>query len=178
VEIRGAARATIIAARAPTVAGDVVVVGNTVSDGQKTKAFAPGYVHAFDVRTGKRLWTFHTVPKPGEFGYDTWLEGAADYSGNTNIWAGTVYDPELDYVYLPGSTPTNSYYGGHRPGDNLFAETLICVEAKTGRRVWHFQTTHHGIWEYDLPAPPVLGDFTVDGRRVKAVMQVSKQGFT
>ncbi len=178
VEIRGGVRALTVAARAPTVAGDVVIVGNTVTDGHKTKETPPGHVHGFDVRTGKRLWTFHVVPKPGEFGYESWLEGAADYSGNSNVWAGTVYDPELGYVYMPSSTPTNSYYGGHRPGDNLFAETLVCVDAKTGKRIWHFQTTHHGIWEYDLPAPPVLGDFVVQGRRVKAVMQVSKQGFT
>jgi quinoprotein glucose dehydrogenase len=130
------------------------------------------------VRTGKRLWTFHTIPTPGEFGIDTWLDDSAEYTGSTNVWGGGVYDPELDYIYLPTSTPTNNYYGGHRLGDNLFAESLVCVEAKTGKRVWHFQAVHHGLWDYDFPTHPILGDITVNGRRIKAVIQVSKQAFT
>jgi quinoprotein glucose dehydrogenase len=135
-------------------------------------------VQAFDVRTGKPRWIFHTIPRAGEFGYDTWLDDSAEYSGSTNVWAPMAYDPELDYVYLPVSTPTHNSYGGHRPGNNLFAESLVCVEAKTGKRVWHFQTVHHGVWDYDLPAQPILGDITVNGRRIKAVMQISKQAFT
>jgi quinoprotein glucose dehydrogenase len=135
-------------------------------------------VHAFDVRTGKRLWTFHVIPKPGEIGYDTWSANSAEYTGSGNVWSSGVYDPELDYVYLPTSTPTNNYYGGHRPGNNLFAESLVCVEAKTGKRVWHFQAVHHGIWDYDFPTHPILGEITVNGRRIKAVIQISKQAFT
>lgn len=174
-----AVRALNIAARRPLIAGDIVVVGSSVSDPLRNKdSSPPGYVQAFDVRTGKKLWTFHTIPQPGEVGYDTWLEGSAEFAGGANVWGGMVYDPQLDYVYMAGSTPSSDFYGGHRPGDNLFAETLICVEAKTGKRVWHFQAVHHGLWDYDFPTPPILGDITVSGRRVKAVMQVSKQAFT
>ena len=176
--IIGAVRATNFAGRRPLIAGNVIVVGNAILDPTRTKEMPPGYVLAYDVRTGKRLWTFHTVPKPGEVGFDTWLDGSAEYSGNTNVWAGMTYDPELDYVYMPVSGATGESYGGHRRGPNLFAETLVCVEAKTGRRVWHFQIDHHGLWDYDLPAHPILGDITVGGRRIKAVIQVTKQGFT
>ena len=178
VGIRDAIRAVNYTARRPLVAGNVVVVGSSILDHVFQKEEPPGYVHGFDARTGKLLWTFYTIPRPGELGYDTWLDNSAEYSGSTNVWAGGIWDSELDYIYLPTSTPTNNYYGGHRPGDNLFAESLVCVEAKTGKRVWHFQAVHHGIWDYDFPAHPILGDVTVDGRRIKAVMQVSKQGFT
>ena len=178
VGIRDARRTANIAGRRPLVAGDVIVVGNTIADSGGSQTAPPGYVHAFDARTGDRLWTFHTVPTEYEFGYDTWENGSAEYSGASNVWGGMAYDPDLDYVYMASSTPNNDYYGGHRPGDNLFAESLICVEAQTGRRVWHFQTVHHGLWDYDLPADPILGDVTVDGRRVRAVMQISKQAFT
>ena len=171
-------RTVNLTARTPTVAGDVIVMGSVVDSGAPNKEMPPGYVKAFDVRTGQLLWTFHTVPKEFEAGYDTWLDGSAEYSGNANVWAGISYDPELDYVYLAGSSATNDYYGGLRPGDNLFADTLICLEAKTGARVWHFQTVHHGVWDYDLPTHPILGDISVNGRRIKAVMQVSKQAFT
>ena len=166
-----------VAARRPLIAGNVVVMGSSINDNVLNRRMPPGYVQAYDVRTGKSLWTFHTVPRPDELGFDTWEGGSAEYSGNSNVWAGMAYDPELDYVYLPSSTPTNDYFGGHRLGDNLFAETLICVEAKTGTRVWHFQAVHHGLWDYDFPATPILGDITVDGRRIKAVMQPSKQAF-
>ena len=178
VEIRNAVRSTVISARRPLVAGNVVVVGSSISDAGAGRNSPPGYVHAFDVRSGKHLWTFHTVPKPGEFGYDTWLNGSAEWNGNTNVWGGMSYDAELDYVYLPTSTPSSDYYGADRPGNNLFAESLVCLEAKTGKRVWHFQAVHHGLWDYDFPTLPILGEITVDGRRVKAVIQVSKQGFT
>jgi quinoprotein glucose dehydrogenase len=173
-----AVRSTNFMGRRPLVAGNVIVVGNAILDPTRTKEMPPGYVQALDVRTGKRLWTFHTVPKPGEVGHDTWLDDSAEYSGNTNVWAGMTYDPELDYVYMPVSGPTNEFWGGNRLGNSLFAETLVCVEAKTGRRVWHFQIDHHGLWDYDLPAHPILGDITVGGRRIKAVIQVTKQGFT
>ncbi|MBM3778011.1 MAG: pyrroloquinoline quinone-dependent dehydrogenase [Acidimicrobiia bacterium] len=174
----GVVRARNFAGRPPFVAGDVIVVGNTVADLVLTKENPPGHVRAYDARTGHRLWEFRTVPKEGEFGSDTWLEGSAAYTGNTNVWTGMAYDPELDFLYFPTSTPTNDYYGGQRPGDNLFAESLVCVKARTGERVWHYQVVHHGLWDYDLPATPILGDVTVDGRRIKAVMQVSKQAFT
>ena len=177
-EIHDAIRATVFTARRPLVAGNVVIAGSSIQDHVYKKEAPPGYVQAFDVRTGKRLWTFHTVPKEWEFGYDTWLDNSADYSGSANMWGGAVYDPELDYAYLATSNPTNNYYGGHRLGDNLFSDSLICVEAKTGKRVWHFQAVHHDVWDYDLPAHPILGDITVNGRRIKAVIQISKQGFT
>jgi quinoprotein glucose dehydrogenase len=179
--IRDAVRSTALSGRHPLVAGDVVVVGNSIADGASREASRktpPGYVHGFDVRTGRRLWTFHTVPRAGELGYDTWHNGSAEGHGAANVWGGMAYDPELDYVYLPTSTPSSDYFGGTRPGDNLFAETLVCVEARTGKRVWHFQAVYHGLWDYDFPTNPILGDITVSGRRIKAVMQVSKQAFT
>ncbi len=174
-----ATRATNLAGRRPLVAGDVIVVGSTISDGAANMdANPPGYVNAFDARTGKLAWTFHTVPKKGEKGYETWLEGSADYSGNANVWGGMAYDAALGYVYLATSTPTNDYYGGHRPGDNLFGESIVCLNARTGAYVWHFQAVHHGLWDYDFAADPILGDITVNGRKVAAVIQVSKQAFT
>jgi quinoprotein glucose dehydrogenase len=166
-----------VAGRRPLVAGDIVIMGSAINDSAPNKEMPPGYVQAFDVRTGKSRWIFHTVPRAGEVGFDTWEDGSAEYSGNSNVWAGMAYDPELDYVYMPTSTPTNDYYGGHRLGDNLFAESLVCVEAKTGKRVWHFQAVHHGLWDYDFPSTPVLGETTVDGERMKVVMQASKQAF-
>ena len=132
--IRDAVRATNFTARRPVVAGEVVLAGSSIADLVMDKEAPPGYVHAFDVRTGKLRWTLHTLPKPGEAGYETWLGNSAEYSGSVNVWSSGVYDPELDYVYLPTSTPTNNYYGGHRHGNNLFAETLVCLEAKTGKR--------------------------------------------
>lgn len=183
--IRHIARSTNWSARQPLVAGDVVVVGNSISDAgrgrvgdPRTKEVPPGDVQAYDVRTGRKLWTFHTIPKEYEEGYASWEAGSAETTGAANVWAMMAYDPELDYVYMASSSATNDTYGGDRLGDNLFAESLICVEAKTGERVWHFQAVHHGLWDYDLPAMPVLGDITVDGRPIKAVMQVSKQAFT
>ena len=177
VGIRDARRAFNISARRALIAGNIAVVASSILDPTTTKEAPPGYVHAFDVRSGTLLWTFHTVPRPGEFGSDTWLDNSAEYTGNTNVWAGMAYDPELDYLYLRTSTPTNDWYGGHRPGDNLFAESLVCVEAKTGKRVWHFQAVHHGLWDYDFPSHPTLGDVTVNGQRIKAVMQISKQNW-
>jgi quinoprotein glucose dehydrogenase len=173
----GVERAVNFAARRGVVAGNIVVVGSSVSD-TPVKSSPKGDIKAYDVHTGKLLWVFHTVPKKGEVGYSTWLEGSAEYTGSANAWAGMAYDPELDYVYIPTSTPTSDYFGGYRPGDNLFAETLVCLEAKTGKRVWHFQAVHHGLWDYDFPSHPTLGEVTVDGRRVKAVIQISKQNYT
>ena len=183
--IRHVMRSSNFSAKRPLVAGDVVIVGNSIADSgrgtignPRSRELPPGDVQAYDVRTGRKLWTFHTVPKEYEAGYETWLNESAKHTGNTNVWAGMAYDPELDYVYLPSSTPTNDTYGGDRLGDNLFAESLVCLDAQTGERVWHFQAVHHGLWDYDFAAMPILGDITVDGRRIKAVMLVSKQAFT
>jgi quinoprotein glucose dehydrogenase len=137
----------------------------------------PGYVMAFDAVTGKQKWAFHTVPKPGEFGADTWENSANAYTGNTGVWAPISIDPELGYAYLPVETPTNDYYGGHRLGSNLFGNSVVCVELETGKRVWHYQITHHDIWNYDLSSAPVLVNMTVNGRAVKGLVQLSKQGF-
>ena len=161
----------------PIVVGEVVVVGSFVQDGWRTKQGPPGDVRGYSARTGKLIWTFHTVPDRGEAGVDTWLDDSWKYSGSTNVWTVMSADEELGYVYLPTSTPTNDHYGGHRPGDNLFAESIVCLDAKTGKRVWHFQTTHHGVWDYDLPAAPVLADVTIDGKPRKVLAQPSKQAF-
>jgi quinoprotein glucose dehydrogenase len=162
----------------PTIVNGVVVIGAALQALAPTQEFVKGYVRGFDVRTGKRLWTFHTIPRPGEFGNDTWENDSWSYTGNTGSWSGMAADEELGYVYVPIETPTNDTYGGHRPGNGLFGEALVCLDAKTGKRIWHFQTVHHGIWDYDLPAPPILLDLTVDGRKIKAVAVVSKQAFT
>jgi glucose dehydrogenase len=161
----------------PLVIGDVVVVGSFVSDGWLMREGAPGDVRAFDARSGRLLWTFHTVPQAAELGSETWLEESWRAAGSTNVWSWMSADEQLGYVFLPVSTPTNDHYGGDRLGDNLFAESVVCLEARTGRRIWHFQVAHHGLWDYDLPAPPVLADLTVDGRKVPALAQVTKQAF-
>jgi quinoprotein glucose dehydrogenase len=161
----------------PVIVRNVVMMGANISDGAQNKEAPRGDVTGYDVRTGRRLWTFRSVPRAGDVGFDTWEDGSAEYTGNTNVWSLMSVDEELGYVYLPFGTPTNDYYGGHRPGNNLFAESLVCLDATTGRRVWHFQAVHHGLWDYDFPAAPVLGDVTIDGQRRPIVAQVSKQGF-
>jgi quinoprotein glucose dehydrogenase len=162
---------------APVIVRNVAIVGASIADAPRNKEHVRGDISGYDVRTGRRLWTFRVIPQAGEFGHDTWEGDAAEYTGNTNVWSLMSADEELGYVYLPLGTPTNDYYGGHRPGNNLFAESLVCLDAATGRRVWHFQGVHHGIWDYDFPAAPTLVDITVEGRRIPAVAQVSKQGF-
>jgi quinoprotein glucose dehydrogenase len=134
-------------------------------------------VRGFDVRTGQQLWTFHTVPQPDELGVETWQNDSWKETGNTNVWAPMSVDEELGYVYLPVSTPTNDYYGGHRPGDGLYGDSLVCIEVATGRKVWHYQLVRHGLWDYDPPAAPNLIDIRVNGRHIKAVAQVTKQAF-
>ena len=161
----------------PIVVGDVVINGSSISDRRVVMEAVPGWVRAWDVRTGRHRWDFRPIPRPGEEGVETWKNDSWAYSGNANVWSTMSADEELGYVYLPTTTPTNDYYGGHRLGDNLFAETLVCVDAKTGKKVWHFQAVHHGLWDYDFPTAPVLLDIVVDGKPVKAVAQVSKQGF-
>jgi quinoprotein glucose dehydrogenase len=136
-----------------------------------------GYVRGFDVRTGKRLWIFHTIPKKGEFGYDTWEKGSAEYTGNTGVWTQITVDEQLGLVYLPVESPTSDFYGGHRPGNNLFGESLVCADLKTGERKWHFQLVHHPLWDMDISSAPILADIIVDGKPVKAVAQPTKQGF-
>ena len=162
---------------APLVVKDVIIVGSNLSDFPMKKTGVPGDVRGYDVRTGQLRWTFHVVPRPGEFGADSWEDESATYTGATNMWTSPSADPELGYVYVPLSSPTNDWYGGHRRGNNLFSDSLVCLDATTGKRVWHFQTVHHDVWDYDLPAAPILGDITVDGRRIKAVVQLTKSGF-
>ncbi len=162
----------------PVVCNDVVIVGSAVSDQPRFKESPPGHVRGFDARTGELRWTFHTVPQAGEFGHDTWEAGSAGYTGNANVWTLMSADPELGYAYLPVGNATNDHYGGHRPGTNLFADSLVAVDCATGRRVWHFQMVHHDLWDYDPPAAPNLVDITVDGRPIKAVAQVTKHAFT
>jgi len=162
---------------APVVVKDILVVGASIMDGPRNKEMPPGHVRGFNIRTGEQVWIFHTIPQGKEFGADTWHDGAWKYSGNTNVWTGMSADLDLGYVYLPTGTPTNDWYGGHRAGQNLFAESLVCLDAATGKRVWHFQMIHHGLWDYDLPAAPTLVDIEVDGKSIKAVAQVSKQAF-
>ncbi len=163
----------------PIVAGNTVIVGAAFREGftPSSKRNNKGYVRGFDVRTGKRLWIFHTIPKKGEFGYDTWLNGSAEYTGNTGVWTQITVDEQLGLVYLPVESPTGDFYGGHRPGNNLFGESLVCVDLKTGKRKWHFQLVHHPLWDMDISSAPILADITVNGRAVKAVAQPSKQGF-
>ena len=161
----------------PIICRNVAVVGSVVTDNAPTQAFLRGDIRGFDVRTGKKLWQFHTIPQEGEFGQETWENESWKYTGNTNVWTMMTADEELGYVYLPVSAPTNDYYGGHRLGDNLFANSLVCLNAQTGERVWHFQTVHHDLWDFDLPCAPNLVDVVVDGEPIKAVAQMGKTGF-
>jgi quinoprotein glucose dehydrogenase len=162
----------------PIVCGGVLVVGSAISDGIAKFGGPPGDIRGYDLRTGAQRWRFNTIPQDGEVGTETWADSSWKTNGSANVWSLMSCDPALGYVYLPITAATNDYYGGSRPGDNLFSESLVALDARTGNRVWHFQLTHHGLWDYDPPAAPVLGDIQVDGRRVKAVVQVTKQGFT
>ena len=156
---------------------NVAIVGSSISDGARNPEGPPGDVRGFDVRTGRQLWAFHSVPHPGEPGHETWEEGSWEYTGNTNVWTMMSADEELGLAYLPFGTPTNDWFGGHRKGANLFAESLVAVDCETGVRKWHFQMVHHGLWDYDLPTAAILGDVRVGSRTVKAAMQLSKQAF-
>ena len=164
---------------APIVARDVVVIGASHRSGGSppSRENVKGYIRGFDVRTGERKWIFHTIPQSNELGRDTWLSDSAVYTGNTGVWTNLTVDEELGIAYLPIEIPTGDYYGGHRPGDNLFGESLVAVDLETGERLWHFQFVHHPIWDYDVPCPPILVDITVDGRDIKAVAQPTKQGW-
>ena len=162
----------------PVVAGDTVIVGaaHSASGTPKVKNNVKGYVRGFDVRTGKRNWIFHTIPRLGEFGRDTWENDSADNVGNAGVWGQISVDEELGLAYLPVELPTGDIYGGHRPGSGLFGESIVAVDLKTGQRKWHYQLVHHGIWDFDIPCAPMLIDITIAGRTVKAVAQPTKQG--
>jgi quinoprotein glucose dehydrogenase len=171
-------RATVYqSSSGPQVCGDVVMTGAQMTDAPQTKEQPPGNVQAFDVRTGKPRWTFRVVPRPGEVGNETWEKDSWAYSGQANLWSLISVDEELGLAYLPLTSATNDMYGGHRPGDNLFANSLVCVRCATGQRVWHYQIVHHDLWDYDLPSAPILVDITVDGKPIKAVVQLTKQAF-
>jgi quinoprotein glucose dehydrogenase len=163
----------------PTIVGDVVLVGSSFKEGMtiKTHNNTKGMVRAYDVRTGKVLWQFNTIAKPGEVGGDTWEQESWASNGNTGVWAHITVDQEAGIAYLPVETPSSDFYGGHRPGDNLFAESLVAVDLKTGVRKWHFQFIHHGIWDHDMSSAPMLVDIVVDGKPIKAVACPSKQGW-
>lgn len=161
----------------PIVVGDVVVTPASISSLVIRKEQIPGWIRGHDVRTGRLLWTFRTVPGPGEEGHDSWKGDSWRDAGKVTVWTAMSADAELGYLYVPTNTVAPDFYGGHRPGNNLHAESLLCLDVRTGRRVWSFQTVHHGLWDYDNPAAPNLLDVTVGGRRVRAVAQVTKQGF-
>jgi quinoprotein glucose dehydrogenase len=163
----------------PIVVKDIVIIGSSMKEGQTvtTHNNTKGLVRAFDVHTGKRLWTFNTIPKPGEFGNDTWENGSWATNGNTGVWSQITVDEDLGLVYLPVESPTSDWYGGERPGNNLYGESLVCVDLKTGVRKWHYQVVHHPIWNYDLSSAPILADITVAGKPIKAVALPGKQAF-
>jgi glucose dehydrogenase/cytochrome c5 len=169
----------------PFVVNDVIVVGGNgggraeggYGDGGFEASAKPEDIRGYDIHSGALLWTFHILPRKGEPGYDTWGKGSAEYVGNMAAWGSLTADEELGYVYIPLSTPTASYYGGHRPGINLYSDSLIALNAKTGKLVWYYQLIHHDLWEYDAATPPVLGDITVEGKRIKAVIASNKTGF-
>jgi len=162
----------------PIAVNDSVIVGSKIYDYSMNNRSPPGHVRAYDTRTGEFKWRFNTIPQPGEDFNDTWEDGSWATAGNTNVWTYMAADDELGIVYLPTSTPTNDYWGGYRLGENLYAESIVALNAETGDRIWHFQTVHHGLWDYDIASAPNLIDIVVDGRPIKAVAQVSKTGFT
>ncbi len=163
----------------PIIAGDTIIIGAAHRPGgvPKSKTNVKGYVRGFDVKTGKRRWIFHTIPKPGEFGGDTWQNDSASYTGNAGVWGQVSVDEQLGMAFLPVELPTGDYFGGHRPGNGLFGESVVAVDLKTGQRKWHYQLVHHGIWDMDIPDAPMLVDITRNGRNLKAVAQPTKQAF-
>ena len=163
----------------PLVVKDTVIVGSSFKEGMTfvTHNNTKGLVRAFDARTGKLLWTFNTIPRPGEFGNDTWENDSWAVNGNTGVWTQITVDEDLGLVYLPVETPTIDEYGGNRPGNNLFSSSLVCLDVRTGKMIWHYQLTHHDIWDRDVPTAPILADLTVGGKRIEAVVQLTKQSF-
>ena len=163
----------------PVVFEDLVIVGSRVPDRVQHRFDPPGSVQAFDTNTGERRWVFYTVPQSNDaFGADTWENGSWRFTGHANVWGLMSLDEDRGLLYVPTSTPRSDYWGGRRLGANLFAESLVCLDARTGEREWHFQAVHHGLWDYDFTSPPNLMTLTVDGRTIDAVAEVSKQGFT
>ena len=161
----------------PLVVGDTIITPSSISSYNITREAPPGWMRGFDVQSGRTKWTFHTIPQGDEYGNDTWGGDSWRVTGKVGVWSMMSADPDLGIVYLPTNTPAPDYYGGHRPGENLFAESVVALNIETGQREWHFQAVHHGLWDYDFPAAPNLIDIEVDGRPVKALAQVSKQGF-
>jgi len=161
----------------PIVAGDLVITPASISSIVINKAQIPGWIRAYDVHSGKQVWAFKTVPGPGEYGNDTWKNGSWEYAGKVTTWTIMSADLALGRLYVPTGTTAPDYYGGKRPGDNLFAENILCLDLATGKRIWNFQTVHHGLWDYDNPAAPNLLGITVKGKRIKALAQITKQGF-
>jgi quinoprotein glucose dehydrogenase len=163
----------------PLIADNVIVVGAAHLTGSQpvSRRNEKGFIRGYDARTGKRLWIFHTIPMPDEFGYDTWAEGSATYTGNTGVWSEMSADAELGLAYLPVEQPTGDYYGGHRHGDGLFGESIVAVDLHTGEYRWHFQLVHHGIWDFDIPSAPILADIVVEGREIQALIQPTKQSW-
>jgi quinoprotein glucose dehydrogenase len=159
----------------PVIYKDLVILGNGVGDRLVYKNDPPGDIRAFDARTGRQVWSFHTIPQRGEFGHETWPEGSTRYTGHTNAWAPMSLDADRGLLYVPVGTPSNDLYGGYRIGEGLFGETLLCLDANTGLRKWHYQLVHHGIWDYDPPSPPNLVTITVDGTRIDAVVQLTSR---
>ena len=164
---------------APVVGRNVIVIGAAHLSGGIPRRMnnEKGYIRGFDVRTGKRLWIFHTIPLLGEFGNDTWEQESFANTGNAGVWGQMSIDEELGIVYMPVELPTGDYYGGHRPGNGLFGESLLALDLMTGQRKWHYQLVHHGIWDFDIPCAPILADITVNGRAIKAVAQPTKQSW-
>ena len=162
---------------APLIVKDIAVIGSSIADNPNLKEGTRGDVRGYDVKTGKLRWTFRTIPGEREFGVETWEDRSWEYTGAVNAWSNLSADEELGYIYLPLTSPTSDMYGGHRLGNNLFSDSLVCLKAETGERVWHFQLVHHDLWDYDLPAAPILADIRVNGKPIKAVVQVTKQGF-
>jgi quinoprotein glucose dehydrogenase len=162
------------------ISNGVIVVGPALELGFRPKSMAnvPGFVRGFDVRTGKERWRFHTIPQAGEKYVETWENDSWKYTGNAGVWAPFSADDELGYVYLPVEAGTSDLYGGHRPGDNVYSSSLVCLDVRTGRVVWHVQQIHHDIWDYDNTTAPVLMDITIDGRSRKIVALLTKQAFT
>lgn len=160
----------------PVVYKDLVILGSCVGDRLVYHRDPPGDVRAFDARTGRQVWSFHTIPQAGEMGNDTWGEDSWKFTGHTNVWAPMSLDVQRGLLYLPVSTPSNDFYGGHRPGNNLFAESIVCLDAATGIRKWHYQIVHHGLWDYDLPAAPILLTLNLKSRKVDVAVQLTKLG--
>jgi quinoprotein glucose dehydrogenase len=156
----------------------VIVVGPALTPGGRVnRSNVKGDIMAFDVRTGRKIWTFHTIPREGEPGSETWKGDSQQYTGNAGVWGPFSADPQLGYVYLSIESATNDVYGGHRPGNNLFSDSLVCLDIKTGKMIWYQQLVHHDIWDYDMPPHPILLNLTVDGKPVRAVVQLTKQAF-